>query len=224
MAINKQEIEKYFSVGDIVATGGGRTQFEIMELSQKIKIRPTEGEKKTPSSFTYEKLVVVIENIEEIDPKNIQTSVGKVLEQNNLVDTTNESYLYGMAKEYLNRKNSNLCSSSHIQTEFERAVEKAKQSSSDERQERLKNSSKKPEKITTTSISFKRNSDVVAEILERANGICEECKNPAPFIRKSDNTPYLEVHHKIRLADNGDDTVENAIALCPNCHRKSHFG
>ncbi len=25
------------------------------------------------------------------------------------------------------------------------------------------------------------------------------------------------------LANNGDDTVENAIALCPNCHRKAHY-
>jgi 5-methylcytosine-specific restriction protein A len=34
----------------------------------------------------------------------------------------------------------------------------------------------------------------------------------------------LEVHHKIRLADGGFDTVENAIAVCPNCHRQCHHG
>ncbi|WP_244103918.1 HNH endonuclease [Burkholderia ambifaria] len=45
------------------------------------------------------------------------------------------------------------------------------------------------------------------------------CKEPAPFLRKKDHTPYLDVHHKQRLADDGDDTIENAIALCPNCHR-----
>lgn len=33
-----------------------------------------------------------------------------------------------------------------------------------------------------------------------------------------------EVHHKVPLSAGGDDTVENAIALCPNCHRKAHFG
>ncbi|MGH8437576.1 MAG: HNH endonuclease [Pseudomonas sp.] len=33
-----------------------------------------------------------------------------------------------------------------------------------------------------------------------------------------------EVHHKVRLADGGLDTVENAIAVCPNCHRQAHFG
>lgn len=58
----------------------------------------------------------------------------------------------------------------------------------------------------------------------RANGYCEGCENPAPFIRPSDGTPYLEVHHIVPLAEDGEDTVENAIALCPNCHREVHFG
>ncbi|MGL6002403.1 MAG: HNH endonuclease, partial [Plesiomonas sp.] len=56
------------------------------------------------------------------------------------------------------------------------------------------------------------------------NGCCQKCKNEAPFNRKSDGTPYLEVHHKIFLSDGGEDTVENSIALCPNCHRELHFG
>ncbi|WP_456386557.1 HNH endonuclease [Profundibacter sp.] len=57
-----------------------------------------------------------------------------------------------------------------------------------------------------------------------ANGICEGCGNNAPFISKKDGTPFLEVHHVKPLAEEGDDTVENTLALCPNCHRKSHFG
>ncbi|HHQ4496099.1 TPA: HNH endonuclease, partial [Aeromonas hydrophila] len=57
-----------------------------------------------------------------------------------------------------------------------------------------------------------------------ANGKCEHCKKDAPFIRIKDGTPYLEVHHKEKLADGGEDTLENTIALCPNCHRKFHFG
>jgi len=69
-----------------------------------------------------------------------------------------------------------------------------------------------------------RNPDVIAEVLERANGICEYCGNPAPFNRASDGTPYLEIHHKKPLSQGGDDSVENAVALCPNCHREDHFG
>ena len=76
---------------------------------------------------------------------------------------------------------------------------------------------------------YPRNPDVVAEVLERANGICECCKKPAPFKRKKKQNKdklegYLEVHHKIFLSQGGNDTVENAEALCPNCHREKHYG
>lgn len=70
---------------------------------------------------------------------------------------------------------------------------------------------------------YKRNPYVAAEALYRANGICEHCKNPAPFY-KVDKTPYLEVHHKIPLSEGGEDSIENSIALCPNCHRHVHYG
>lgn len=73
------------------------------------------------------------------------------------------------------------------------------------------------------SVSFDRNPDVVAEILIRAKGHCEDCKNPAPLNRRSDNSPYLEVHHIKRLSDGGEDTVADAVALCPNCHRRAHY-
>jgi len=28
----------------------------------------------------------------------------------------------------------------------------------------------------------------------------------------------------VPLSEGGEDTLENAIALCPNCHRKMHYG
>jgi 5-methylcytosine-specific restriction endonuclease McrA len=82
----------------------------------------------------------------------------------------------------------------------------------------------KPKKTKTYSSTFKRNPYVVVEALRKANGICGSCLNKAPFISKSTAKPYLEVHHMKMLADGGDDTVENTIALCPNCHREKHFG
>ena len=75
-----------------------------------------------------------------------------------------------------------------------------------------------------TTTAFVRNPDVIAEALARANSKCEECDNDAPFLRVSDGTPYLEAHHQVPLAQGGEDTVDNAVALCPNCHRKAHFG
>ena len=80
-----------------------------------------------------------------------------------------------------------------------------------------------PETKQVVQTVYNRNSAVIAYVLQKANGICQECKNSAPFLRRSDNTPYLEVHHKKPLANGGEDTIENTVALCPNCHRKMHY-
>jgi 5-methylcytosine-specific restriction enzyme A len=58
--------------------------------------------------------------------------------------------------------------------------------------------------------------------LRRASGICEGCKQPAPFTTK-EGTPYLEVHHIRRLSDGGPDDPRWVVAICPNCHRKAHY-
>ena len=93
-----------------------------------------------------------------------------------------------------------------------------------QRLERLANSDPVPRPVMVVSRAYIRNQDVIREVLERAAGHCEDCRNPAPFVRASDGSPYLEVHHIEMLSRGGLDTVENAIALCPNCHRKRHFG
>ena len=111
---------------------------------------------------------------------------------------------------------------------FEDQIEESRKLTPAARRARLKKASKKPRKIKTFTTAFERNPDVVVEVLLRANGVCEYCKEHAPFKRKGGGkgkgTPYLEVHHIQTLADGGDDTVENAEALCPNCHRNKHFG
>lgn len=125
-----------------------------------------------------------------------------------------------------------LLSQIDFQTEtFERVLENFRKKiaissklSPEERRKRLKSSRAKPKQKTVTTFVFERNPDVVAEVLYRAKGSCEKCFKPAPFSRKSDDSPYLEVHHKVPLAQDGDDSVENAIALCPNCHREAHYG
>lgn len=111
-----------------------------------------------------------------------------------------------------------------VQKEIIEQVKKSLSDSSEERRKRLITANKKPEVIQIVSKGYKRNPDVIAEVLIRAKGICERCKSKAPFIRKKDNSPYLEVHHKLTLAEDGEDTVKNSEALCPNCHREVHFG
>lgn len=83
--------------------------------------------------------------------------------------------------------------------------------------------SRKPKSTTATVTQYERDPDVVAWVLNVAQGTCEVCGEPAPFTRE-DGTPFLEVHHIIRLADGGEDTIRNAVALCPNCHRRLHYG
>ena len=107
---------------------------------------------------------------------------------------------------------------------FDVAVHEALQSSEAQRNIRLDSAPRLPKRIEVMASVFDRNPDVVAEVLCRASGVCEGCTKPAPFVRRSDGSPYLEVHHRIPLAVGGEDTVENALALCPNCHRAAHYG
>jgi 5-methylcytosine-specific restriction protein A len=70
---------------------------------------------------------------------------------------------------------------------------------------------------------IERSASVRAYVLERANGICESCEKPAPFVR-SNGEPYLEPHHIRRLADGGPDHPLWVGAICPTCHREIHHG
>lgn len=113
-----------------------------------------------------------------------------------------------------------------IAASFVNRVQIAQKDSSEARRKRLANAPIHPPRveITSTSVVYSRNPDVVAEALYLAKGICQMCYEPAPFISKSTGEPYLEVHHIDHLAKGGEDTIGNAIAICPNCHRQAHYG
>lgn len=83
---------------------------------------------------------------------------------------------------------------------------------------------KYPQQKQILSFQYVRDPAVVAYTLKNAQGKCGDCGNLGPFLSKNTGLPYLEVHHKIMLKDGGEDTPENTIALCPNCHRKRHYG
>lgn len=81
---------------------------------------------------------------------------------------------------------------------------------------------KSPVKTETLTASYQRSLHVKEYALRRANGKCQLCLNEAPFC-SAEGKPYLEVHHVIWLSNEGSDTPENVVALCPNCHRKMHI-
>lgn len=60
-------------------------------------------------------------------------------------------------------------------------------------------------------------------VLARADGKCECCGIPAPFERW-DGSPYLEPHHTTMLSEGGPDHPRHVAAVCPNCHRRVHYG
>jgi predicted HNH restriction endonuclease len=80
-----------------------------------------------------------------------------------------------------------------------------------------------PKTVSSTITQYQRDAAVKAWVLKQANGICESCSQSAPF-SGSDGFPFLEVHHVRQLAEKGSDTTDNAVAVCPNCHRELHYG
>ena len=82
--------------------------------------------------------------------------------------------------------------------------------------------SKRPQKRQATTTQIVRDASVVEYVKKAAKGKCDLCRRAAPFNSKN-GQPYLECHHIVRLADDGKDSIENAVALCANCHRKMHI-
>lgn len=78
---------------------------------------------------------------------------------------------------------------------------------------------RKPQK--TETIVYYRDPYLKEMVKRIAEGKCQYCGAKAPFKDKN-NEPYLEEHHVKRLADGGSDTIDNVVAICPNCHRKIH--
>ena len=72
------------------------------------------------------------------------------------------------------------------------------------------------------SNDYERDTTISAAVKQRAEGKCDLCGNNAPFVDDS-GQPFLEEHHVEWLMNGGADSLDNAVALCPNCHRKMHI-
>jgi 5-methylcytosine-specific restriction protein A len=67
-----------------------------------------------------------------------------------------------------------------------------------------------------------RSAAVREAVLIRAGGLCELCNEPG-FVTAAGSI-YLETHHVVPLADNGLDHPSNVVAICPQDHRRAHYG
>lgn len=82
----------------------------------------------------------------------------------------------------------------------------------------------KPPRQNKEIFDFRRNGAVVAGAIVRSQSKCEMPQCERETFQRKDGTIYLEVHHILPLAEGGDDTMINAAALCPTCHRELHYG
>jgi len=83
--------------------------------------------------------------------------------------------------------------------------------------------SEEEESTVSTESRVTRSEIVKRYALREADGVCQGCEKEAPFVGV-DGEPFLEVHHLHRQSDGGPDHPDNVIALCPDCHRRVHYG
>lgn len=79
-----------------------------------------------------------------------------------------------------------------------------------------------PTKRAVNGFAFDRNPDVRRAALRRADGKCEYCGELG--FRMASGAIYLETHHIVPLCEGGLDHTRNVAALCPNDHKRAHFG
>lgn len=78
------------------------------------------------------------------------------------------------------------------------------------------------ERREQTTWVVRRSAMIRRNVLERAAGRCEHCGR-AGFLMASGQV-YLETHHVVPLSEDGPDLECNVVALCPEDHRRAHFG
>ncbi|MDX9692105.1 MAG: HNH endonuclease [Acholeplasmataceae bacterium] len=86
----------------------------------------------------------------------------------------------------------------------------------------------KPERIFGDKVAYKRNIEKAKKCIILSNFKCDLDHNHVSFTSKN-GKPYMEAHHIIPLStqdyfDNSLDIDANIVCLCPNCHRKLHYG
>ncbi len=104
---------------------------------------------------------------------------------------------------------------------LKRKKKEARRLSDEEIARRAKFSPKQPGNRQVTSNQLETSPWVTEHAKRRAKGMCQLCGQPAPFNDKA-GAPFLETHHIVWLASGGEDSIENTVALCPNCHRMMH--
>lgn len=86
----------------------------------------------------------------------------------------------------------------------------------------LKKEAGRPGKRTISVSTYERDPQIAELVKLEAKGKCDLCKKKGPFMDEVKGFPFLETHHVKWLSKGGKDSIDNTVALCPNCHRKMH--
>lgn len=108
-----------------------------------------------------------------------------------------------------------------LEQEFREAVRKEESKPLEQLKKEAEKKSFQPSSDTVSTKIYHRDPTIAAYVKKRADGYCQLCGQKAPFKDKN-GEPYLENHHIDWLSKGGMDSVDNCVALCPNCHRKMH--
>lgn len=108
-----------------------------------------------------------------------------------------------------------------IEAKIKGRERKATKLTYEELKARAKHASKKAAKRKTSTTTFERDPYVTEYAKRWAKGLCQLCDKPAPFKNKK-GEPFLHTHHIDWLSRGGQDSIDNTVGICPNCHEKMH--
>ncbi len=109
-----------------------------------------------------------------------------------------------------------------LRKEFDDTVRKEQSKSINELKKLAEKKASKSTSSTAQTKIYHRDPTIAAYVKKRAAGNCQLCGGKAPFTDQF-GEPYLECHHIEWLSNGGMDSIDNCVALCPNCHRKMHI-
>lgn len=109
-----------------------------------------------------------------------------------------------------------------LEKEFDKDVHEFSSKSTEQLKKSAEKKRSQVNPIIVQSKMYYRTPVVAAYVKRRAEGKCQLCGREAPFVDQN-GEPYLECHHIEWLSQGGEDSIDNCVALCPNCHRKMHI-
>lgn len=213
--ISKREFASLFSVGDIITSGGNQTKVEIAEIKDDfVVIRPTDSKKRKPHRLTYGRLDATVDGFSEIDPKRIvPTFQAALVKRGQPKDHTNETYLYGVAREYIFRQIQAAPDDDALPEEIPAEVTGL-----------LTEGAKRLIVIN----SYERDGQARRLCIMHFKALCQVCGIDFAKTYGSIGQGFIHVHHLKPLSEIGEeylvDPIKDLVPVCPNCHAMLHRG